>query len=432
MTARRAGAIAGAAAAVLAFCVPAFAESTLRLTPAQSLALYGGTISADRYEWGTFVETVSFDYVGKTSDYGSSAYGENCSVLSIYNDPQTNISGQRALINQYDYLIYRYVAHNWQTNNSLQFSINIPAELEGITGYAGGIMVSCGGYNTYGTDYMYAMDCVYYTNKGSKTVDCNRNSNNGPVIAHIAMAQPDAFGVVNDKDIVAVQYFAMQDPEYLHYDGLEFDLTNFRINYGHSSGNGQSMVTGYNTYLYIMLPCPVLYDYDVPATTAPTVSTTTTTITRPAVTQRYTLAPPLSTAPVHTVDLSNLESGVAAIVQQGIDANNNLDWIGNNMYIGVNNLSYIANRLDDIYDAMLKAGEVPVNGSDTQDMIAAVGSALGEYTTARIPDDATQGVRFWAAIVKFLYDDLGWAAGLAAFGLAMSLTCWILFRGRNA
>lgn len=427
--AKIAGSIAGAVAAALAIVLPVYAESaTLTLTPNQTLALYGASFTADRYSMGEYVSSVTFQYVGKTSDYGSSQYGQNCSVLGFYNDSSVNTIGERAKINQYDYLIYKYDAHNWSSANSLNFTINIPADLQGITGYCGGFMVGVGDYQTAGTNYMYNSDVLYYTSKGQRQYYVNRNSNNGPVIAHIALSSPDSFGQVPDSDIVAVQYYVMQDPDMLRFDGQEFNTVSFSINYGSAGGPSWSAVTGWSTALYVFLPCPVLYDYAVPSTTVPVTGTTAAT-TRPAATHRYTLVPPVSTAPAHTVDLSNLESGVAAIVQQGIDANNNLDWIGNNMYIGVNNLSYIANRLDDIYAAMQRAGKVPVDS--TGDLINGVQSGLTSYTTARIPDDARDGLTFWAWLMSKIMAQ-AWIASLAALGGFLAVTYFILFRGRNS
>lgn len=103
----------------------------------------------------------------------------------------------------------------------------------------------------------------------------------------------------------------------------------------------------YTPLLYIQ--CPTISDY-TPATTAPQ------TTPSPA-----TLQPPMSTAPSETVDLSNLESGVAAIVGQLNEANNYLDWIGYNQYIAAADLDHIANTLDLIYAKMWDAGEVPQN-----------------------------------------------------------------------
>lgn len=173
-----------------------------------------------------------------------------------------------------------------------------------------------------------------------------------PAVLKTALEPVSAFGTVSDDNILAATFTAMYDSNSIMFPQQpHFDLDTISVTWASAGGITGSAVTGGYTDLYFAIQCPRIYNY-----TPPVVTTTT-----PAATTRrqYTLQPPQSTAPAHTVDLSTLESGVAAIVQQGLQANNTLDWIGNNAYIGVNNLAYIADRLDDIYAAMQQAGQIP-------------------------------------------------------------------------
>lgn len=176
------------------------------------------------------------------------------------------------------------------------------------------------------------------------------------------------------------------------------------------------------TYLPLLLiECPEISDY-VPVTT------TTVQTTR----RDYTIVPPVFTGTQQTVDLSTLESGVAAIVQQEIEINNNLEWIGNNAMGAVNNLAYICNRLDDIYRDMVKSGQIaenlfPVDAT----FLASVENALTNYTTAKIPEDATSGLGFWAWVMGCIMD-YAWFAGVCTLGAFLTVTYFILFRGRNS
>ena len=171
----------------------------------------------------------------------------------------------------------------------------------------------------------------------------------------------------------------------------------------------------------LLIECPTISDY-VPVTT------TTVATTR----REYPMGGAQTAAPAQTVDLSHLESGVAAIVQQEQEINNNLDWIGNNVMIGVNNLAYMCNKLDDIYNDMVKRGDIaqnlfPVDGTLLQD----IENGLTSYTTAKMPTDATAGLSFWAWFMGKIMEQ-AWIAELCALGSCLAVTYFILFRGRNS
>ena len=182
----------------------------------------------------------------------------------------------------------------------------------------------------------------------------------------------------------------------------------------------------------LLIECPTISDY-VPVTTAPPVTTTAPATTR----REYPLGGAQTAAPVQTVDLSYLESGVVAIVEQQLEMNNNLDWIGNNVMIGVNNLAYIANRLDDIYNRMWNEGELnleygfaPPTNQNLHDFVV---SALATHTNT--VSESSYNLRGGMST----YFDIGNSllssplfqpfVLVAAVGLALAVLAFVLFRG---
>lgn len=180
----------------------------------------------------------------------------------------------------------------------------------------------------------------------------------------------------------------------------------------------------YTPLLYVQ--CPTISDY-VPATTPPVT-------TRPPDTLR-----PQSSAAHETVDLSHLETGVADIVGQLVDANDKLDWIGNNVYIGVNNLAYISYQLDLIYQKMWDAGEIPEGSglrppselrSDIHDSIQ---TALHtSYFDSSYLDEVGSGFSFFNDLFsQFTSGPLAFFGGLGSISLIIIVLAWFIFRGRG-
>lgn len=179
----------------------------------------------------------------------------------------------------------------------------------------------------------------------------------------------------------------------------------------------------YTPLLYIQ--CPTISDY-VPATTPPVTTRSPATA--------YTAE---SKPPSETVDLSYLESGVAAIVQQEIEQNQNLEWIGNNVMAGVNNLALISWQLDKIYAKMWENGEVPLNAGlnppNYENLQNFAQSALATRGT-NSPAESTWNMQSGFAAFFTLGNTFARAPLFAPFllvagvGLAMGVLAFVLFR----
>ena len=176
--------------------------------------------------------------------------------------------------------------------------------------------------------------------------------------------------------------------------------------------------------VWLIVFTPTIKDH-VPATTTQPVTTRPPATTRK---QGQTGYDPIGTASTG-VDLDYIATDLAEIIRNQRHQINQLDVENRNSQIIANNTSELVNTLNLIYELMLKEGEIPVQPDPDGFDMGAIQSAIQGYTTARIPEQAENGLRFWAAIIKYINDELTWAAALGTLGLALSVTCWILLGG---
>lgn len=419
-----AGLLAGVACGVSAFSLATFAAETVdnvsvRLTPEQTLALYGTTLTARRFEADTTSQfndiDVQFTYAGVTSDWvGSGAYGQNIPVLGVTGVSSNNQAYYKTLLQSAPYLVYTYDIHNNSFYSGLRFSFNLQPRLSGITNYDGNFLFSVGGYQ-YPYQQLQKSTALFTTTAGIKSFDTLLGTNYMATIQTYNSPVP-AFGQTSNDNVLSCTFTTMYAENAVYFANERYNLENIALSWKSAGGITTSAVTGGSTKVYLLIQCPEIWNYTPPA------------VTTAATTRReYSVLPPQSTAPAYTADLSNLESGVAAIVEQGVEANNNLEWIGSNVYIGVNNLAHICNTLDSIYAEMQRQGAIPINGTFMDDL----NNVLTSYTTARIPEDAAAGLTLFAKISEF-FMEWPWIADLAFLGLALAVTYFVLFRGRNS
>lgn len=436
--ARIAGLLAGAALAVSAFCLGVFAD-TITLTPSQTVALIGANVQGTVYSNDTIYNQPCYAvWTGHTtSEYVAPNYIAN---MLLYGNPASYPSFTTAFpdFSDRNYLIYAILPTTsmavgwptWKISDSsahTDFTCNFSLPIQSCTSMRFSVLYTAAS----------AYDGIYGNVNNSSAL----LSRSGAVVGRHplgAASQHSRFALGmwpfyngTYQDTAQVPENARQRLAMIPMDNTsetEFSVSGFSV--------GLNMVRAVNVdsdsplhdisngFLdpfvvpLLLIECPTISDY------VPQVTTTAVT-TRP----QYPLSGAQTAATVQTVDLSQLESGVAAIVEQGIEANNNLDWIGGNVMIGVNNLAYIANRLDDIYSAMQQAGQIPVDA--TGEFMNGVQSGLTSYTTARIPTDAAAGLTFWAWLMGKIMEQ-AWIAELAALGSCLAVTYFILFRGRNS
>lgn len=177
------------------------------------------------------------------------------------------------------------------------------------------------------------------------------------------------------------------------------------------------MSTAIADYFLIYVSCPVLYmDYNppIPETTEPVPATTRPDFT----TYNYTYdLSPLETNQINQINIQNQ--------QLQIDM------------AQLDTLNYIAKKLDQIYNDMIKDGKIPVDlipGHDfaiPTDIKNFVGNQLTTYTMASMNFNT-----IYRPFTSFmdLFDSYNWLdefAILGGFSLAFGVFCWFVFRGRG-
>lgn len=424
--ARIAGLLAGAAAAASAFCLCANAD-TVTLTPEQTAALYLHDATASYYvalSDGTYQQySLTWEILntptitGDGSLFIAGAYGDNSSIAQSY----STLWGSSN---------YVFVRLKWPTeihvvppvqgtNNYIQ--IDFDFSLTGITGFYGNILLTCGNYNRPSTNTSWAFvgQSEYRYNTTVGTIIQNTPVGTAGRPYRILTGLSQTAGLIPDDDKLYMYGSPVNTPI---IDSSEpADLTSLSVIWRSPCAWGYFDHTTYDTIpsFIFAIRTPQIYGYTPPVVT-------TASQTTPAPTT-YTLAAPATQTPAETVDLSHLESGVAAIVEQEIEINNNLEWIGENEMRAVNNLALICEKLDKIYAQMVNSGQVAIDGTFRAD----IDNALTSYTTARIPPEAAQGITMlggmWALFMGY-----SWIAGLAVLGLALTVTYFVLFRGRNS
>lgn len=178
------------------------------------------------------------------------------------------------------------------------------------------------------------------------------------------------------------------------------------------------------------IECPTLSSGYIPPATTPQ---TTVVTTKPDIPAETAASKPAA----GTVDLSNLESGVAALVSQNVDIYNDLEWIGGNVMISANNLYSISMQLERIYQKMWDNGEIPLNAGlqppNNESLMEFMHSALA--TQSNFVPQTTYNLRVGLST----YFDIGnsllsspiFAPFLlvSAVGLALAVLAFVLFRG---
>lgn len=434
----------------------------ITLSYEQSLALFGSTIEGTYYSTGLNQDIPCYAvYAGRSSDYVPSDhwggyYDYGHTQWSWVHNGSTS-TGSNTLnfpipdMYDKDYLIYRVCSTSsgtgfpsWTSSNvsgHVNLSIQFPFLVQSVSDIQFSVLQS------------YSPPAGYYA--GPSISKCIFNTSFSSVDSFQAIGQYNYSSRIQsflttiykqswygDIPVGSTPLPASQIPEdyrvsmvYMpvkcNYNNENFSVSGFQLSLNCVGAVDNDLTYngflngGYSPLLFIQ--CPTLSDY-VPATT-------------PAVTARprETMQPAQSTAAQVTVDLSTLESGVAAIVEQQVEMNNNLDWIGNNIFIGVNNLAYIANRLDDIFDNMVRNGDISLDlvAADRlqdlrSDIHGSIHDSLTTFTTAQIPNDASSGFSFYNDLFsRFTSGDLAFFGWLGGFSLVTLVLGWFLFKGRG-
>lgn len=428
--------IAGAAAAALAFAIPARAES-VALTEQQTLALYGSQISAQiKPTWNDAITGVTFDYYGFVTSMGywtDSSHGWD--AYHMDGEPQTAAGYLYVDGAHFDTwlmgkggVVYRASASQWgggqvrpygaigDTAPTAQVHLSTLVSIENVSSIKQYFGISCNKetWSNQRTDARHNLG--QYTQRPTF----------GGVWGGFYQTIPHVFRAalplspVNESQGQTTPWATTPKFEMYYYEDSGESFT---------VGNGLQLTAYWvasagseNPDLFLVIGCPEI-DFAAPP------ETTTAQTTRPPAGTGQTGVTGIGTTATG-VDLTNISADLAEIIRNQRWQISQGEVINENARIIANNTNEIIRILNKIYDIMQESGEIPSEPDGFS--LGAVESALQGYTTARIPEQAESGVRFLAALVQFINDELTWAAALGALGLALSVTCWILFRGRNA
>lgn len=201
------------------------------------------------------------------------------------------------------------------------------------------------------------------------------------------------------------------------------------VQWGYSDTSGHVTINHLHSY-FCYIECPTLSSGYIPPATTPQ---TTVITTKPDIPADTAASKPVA----GTVDLSNLESGVAALVSQNVDIYNDLEWIGGNVMIAANNLYAISQQLERIYQKMWDNGEIPLdaglNPPNYENLQNFAQSALATRGT-NSPAESTWNMQSGFAAFFTLGNTFARAPLFAPFllvagvGLAMGVLAFVLFR----
>ena len=437
MTAARiAGILAGTAAAVLAFSVRANAAGT-RLTLTQTRALYGDTLSGTYYDQNDRdYSDVEFRFAGYTTDWITDSEGEQGIWIpfdSVYN---AGAGGQPTI----DALLY-----NWSktapavvyeaaflrgtfeptqgSNNIANIQLTPSVNISNIKAFNQNIWWSANLQPTYdgvniteGLAWGYPpySRAISHTSAGNVTSIAKYSGNSSSAAytyGACRLYNPDA--LIPSYYRAAFYNIPVSIPETNDFDYTGIDLRLNAVNYAYQGATLD--------HILLFIQCPEI-DGTFIGPTMPV--TTVATTTRP----EWTAETVGSYSTSVTID--NFADDIQEIIR-------NQRWqlyydeiqIRNQMAMN-ENLRIIINQLDDIYNAMIRNADVPMNtgGSMWQEMAG----ALTGMTTNTMPNYVLQGLSFWADCSQEILIRYDFLVPLGAFALTMLVIYYVLFKGRTS
>lgn len=426
-------------AASVVCSVPASATNYnyVTLTPEQTLALYGREFDGQYYNSSTGgIRPIHFDFFGTTAKWipiggNSGSYFGKTYIMGL-NDSDSDVESR---IQNTEFLIYKADRYNdwggddWVTNTNsshANIALGFSVDLSGLS------------YFTQTILWSESQGWAYPDNEASWVLsDLSSNSSYRTyskargdwghyydcLMVNMPFYKWDRDdGAINEDRIMRCAMFLLDIGTLGYEDNYAYNNQNLVLNYVGAYDtefyNTDVINIPHNTSVFLLIGTPTITGVDVfPATT-----TTTTGTTGIGSTVSYQTFP--------TVDLSALESGVGTMVQMQDEGN---------YYerIQIDQLNIIINQLNDIYNAMVQRGEVPVSLSDASpyptlnsDVVSDVAGAVTSYTTAQLPDSGNG-----AAGLTAISSGLGLFSSefqvLGVFFLTFSVFTWFIFRGRG-
>lgn len=394
----------------------------------QTLALYGTTITGIYNDTSANVtRNITFTYLTDSLHIGDMS--QTAQNLKIGTRGTFTVT-QKGLVQQSPYLVYvaqpddwgggAFVSTNSQTN--VQLSTSIP-------------MV---GLNRYSQNIAWTIvNNTNNTNIRSNTISML----NGDTVVSPSVGQNSAgggagwVGTSSSRARALLEFYAW-DPETEpqpdeNYQGLlgfmswSYDSTDTQISFNRQALTMRNNGTVPNSgYVYLLVGCPITRQDSI---LPPTPSVTTAATTSAQTTTRGASLPVPHTTGTSS-DLSGIEADLARIIRNQELQMEYQEWIGTNQMYAVDNLALICEKLDKIYDLMLRQGDI--QEPENTELGAWMTGQLSTSTTARLPDEALEGVSFLTWMMTSFQSQI-WLYTISMLSLACLTTYWFLFKGRH-
>lgn len=436
----------------------AHADTFRRLTIEQTLALYGTEFDIQYYRVNQN-DTISAKAVfcGSTSDFSPRSFINSLSFKSYY---FYDLNTHRALTNE-DFadggLVYAVIPSyaevsdytngfdSWQqssTGDHANISIDFPITFHGISRFVQPVFWTIGSSNIQAERSSY----IFTSTLGMLSNTACRSAASGTLQARLGMGQmsllnpaPATWSDVPERLLqnVACLFADLGNPDLsdiFDITGIHYSLNNvYGVPCESSDSFGRIAFSPwvgheYDAYTpFIVIGRPALYGYNPPVVT----TTAPVTTPLPAVSGETG-----ATYTQQTVDLSNLESGVAAIVQQEIYNGDTLDWIGENQRRAVNNLATIIDQLNAIYAKMWSDGEINADSGleppAPEVLQSFVSSALAAQSGTTTYILSGIFAPYFGIGASFAASDtfLPWVY-VGGFVMVFAVVCWFVFYGRK-
>lgn len=384
---------------------PTSQNGEVYLTPQQTLALFGSTLSGSYYAGSSgLTQNITWHYLCTSDDIGymtDTAYLK--ATYSRY------LAGSRASLQSNKWIFYvaergDFGGQEFDTNYRTYVDLDTSITLTNLNLIEFGIgytqKTPNNGASTNSSFTIYNnLDAVYTAN-----ID---RSNGGISYFTLPMYAYDGMGTV--------------DENYLGYFGTmqahREEETAFSVDRLSATFWGNAPVANSGS-LYLAIRCPVLRQ-DAPLPPVPT--TTTPTSTRP-------VEDPVSYTTGTTSELPDISVDLRRIIWNQERQIELQRWIGENAGRAVNNLAYCCDMLDKIYALMQQQGDI--QSPENTELGAWMTGQLSTSTTARLPDEALEGVSFLTWMMTSFQSQL-WLYTISMLSLACLTTYWFLFKGRH-
>lgn len=393
----------------------------------QTLALYGTSITGIYNDTTANVtRNITFNYLTDSLHIGDmSQTSQNLKIGTRGNF----VVSQKGIVQQSPYLVYVALPDDWgggafvgtNSKTNVQLSTSIP--MSGLNRYSQIIAWTLN--NPSAGNVRYSTIAML---NGDTVVSPSASVNNiGGGAGWVGTSSSRARAVL---EFYAWNPESEPQPDE-NYQGTigfmswDYDSTETQISFNRQALTMRNNGTVPNSgYVYLLVGCPITRQDTILPPTPPV----TTAATTAASTSSRRVSDPVGYTTGTTSDLPDISADLRRIIWNQERQIELQKWIGENAGRAVNNLAYCCDMLDKIYSLMQKQGDI--QSPENTELGAWMTGQLSTSTTARLPDEALEGVSFLTWMMTSFQSQL-WLYTISMLSLACLTTYWFLFKGRH-